>query len=122
MLISADIKLMTAWHRRAGTIKQLHDDHTRQGKHVSDTVELLEAIDRDALLRRASAQELTSMLEQAMASSHSSRSPGERGHEPIHAPQISQTPGHANDESGQDEGDEPRHPPAPDYGKSLTRR
>jgi hypothetical protein len=98
---------------------------------MSDTIELLEAIGRDASLRHASAEELTTILEQvqasgaltaAVASGDSSHLSEELGHKPIHAPQIAQSPGHEDDEPGKDEGDGQRHPPAPDHGKSPTQR
>jgi hypothetical protein len=64
-----------------------------------DTIELLEAIGRDASLRHASAEELTNMLEQAqasvaltaaVASGDSSRLSEEFGHKAMYAPQDSQ--------------------------------
>jgi hypothetical protein len=67
---------------------------------MSDTIDLLEAIGRDATLRHASAEELKNMLEQAQASvaltaaaasGDSSRLSGEFGHKAMYAPQISQT-------------------------------
>jgi hypothetical protein len=65
-----------------------------------DTIELLEAIGQDATLRHASAEELTTMLEQARASKaltaaaasgDSSRLSEEFGHKAMYTPQISQT-------------------------------
>ncbi|WP_445145427.1 hypothetical protein [Dyella sp. Tek66A03] len=67
---------------------------------MSDTIELLEAIGRDASLRHASAAELTRILEQAKASqaltaavanADSSRLYEEFGHRPMYSPQSSQT-------------------------------
>jgi hypothetical protein len=119
------MKLMTARRRRARTIKRLHDDRGNQGEHMPDTIELLEAIGRDASLRYASTEDLTHMLEQAqasealtaaVASGERSRLFEELGHKPMHAPQISQTPGHEDDEPDDDDGDEPRQPPVPDLG------
>jgi hypothetical protein len=81
------------------TIELLHDNHTKQGKHMLDTIELLEAIGQDASLRHASAEELTNMLEQAQASvtlkaaaasGDSSRLSEELGHKAMFTPQISQ--------------------------------
>jgi hypothetical protein len=122
---------MATCRRRVRPIKRLHGNYTKQGKHMLDTIELLEAIGQDATLRHASAEELTTILEQAqasgaltaaVASGDSSRLSEELGHKPIHAPQIAQSPGHEGDEPGDDEGGEPRHPPAPDHGKSPTQR
>jgi hypothetical protein len=65
-----------------------------------DTIELLEAIGRDASLRHASTEELTNMLEQAQASvaltaaaasGDSSRLSEELGRKAMFTPQISQT-------------------------------
>jgi hypothetical protein len=109
----------------------LDDDYRKQGKHVADTIELLEAIGRDASLRHASMAELTNMLEQAqasgaltaaVASGDSSRLSEEFGHKPMHAPQVSQAPGHDDDDSGHGDGDEKCHPPAPDHHKPPTQR
>ncbi|WP_266184172.1 hypothetical protein [Dyella humicola] len=92
---------------------------------MSDTIELLEAIGRDASLRYASTEDLTHMLEQAqasealaasVASGEPSRLFEEFGHKPMHAPQISQSPGHEDDEPDEDDGDEPHQPPVPDLG------
>ncbi|MFC4525567.1 hypothetical protein ISN76_00300 [Dyella halodurans] len=83
---------------------------------MQDTIELLEAIGRDASLRHASADELTSMLAQAqapealtaaVASGDSSRLAEELGHKPMYSPQSSQT-GHEDDEL--DDADEDPHP------------
>ncbi|MBM7127316.1 hypothetical protein ACFFJT_18525 [Dyella flava] len=96
---------------------------------MTDTIELLEAIGRDASLRHASAAELTSMLEQAHASEaltaavacgDSARLSEELGHRPMHLPQITQGPGHEEDESDDGDNEEPHHPPAPDQGKSSS--
>ncbi len=91
---------------------------------MQDTIELLEAIGRDASLRHASADELTTMLAQAqasealtaaVASGDSSRLAEELGHKPMYSPQSSQT-GHEDDEL--DDADEDPHPaPDPDDGK-----
>jgi hypothetical protein len=128
--MSADTKLVTAWHRRPGTIKLLDDEQEKQGKHVPDTIEMQDAIGRDASLRKASVAELTNILDRAQASAaltavgtsaDSSRLSEKFGHKPMHAPQISLAPGHEDDESGHDDGDEPHHPLAPDHGKSSQR-
>ncbi|WP_430391180.1 hypothetical protein [Dyella sp. 20L07] len=91
---------------------------------MSDTIELLEAIGSDASLRYASADELTSKLEQALASEalmvaiatgDSSQLAGEFGHKPMYTPQISQAPGHEDDEPDQEPDQEPQ--PAPELTK-----
>jgi hypothetical protein len=98
---------------------------------MSDTIELLEAIGRDASLRHASAEELTTILEQAqasdalttaVASGDSSRLSEEFGHKPMHTPQISQSPCHEEDEPDHQEDDKPHDPPAPDHDKSPPLR
>ena len=129
--MTAAIKLVPAWHGRARSLKLLDDYHKKQGKHVPDTIELLEAIGKDASLRHASVAELTNVLEQAQASGaltaavvsgDSARLSEEFGHKPMHAPQVSQAPGHDDDGSGHDDGKEPHHPVAPDHDKSSLQR
>jgi hypothetical protein len=102
----------------------------KQGKHMSDTIELLETIGRDASLRHASAEELTAQLEQvqastalkaAVASGDSSRLSEELGHKPMRTPQASQT-GLEDEEPGEVEDDEPHRPTEPDHGKSPPQR
>jgi hypothetical protein len=97
---------------------------------VPDTIELLEAIERDASLRHASVTELTNILERAQtslaltaaeASGDSSRLSEKFGHKPMRVPQVSRAPGHEDDESGHDAGNEPHHPMACDHGKSPQR-
>ncbi|MFC5742052.1 hypothetical protein [Dyella tabacisoli] len=94
---------------------------------MSDTIDLLEAIGRDASLRHASTEELTNMLEQAQASKaltsaaahgDSSLLFAELGHIPMQAPQITQSPCHEEEEPAPDADDEPDNLPAPDPGKS----
>lgn len=96
---------------------------------MTDTIELLEAIGRDASLRHASAEELTKVLEQAqasealttaVASGDSMLLSRELGHKPMLPPQISQVPGHEDDEPGQDDDDAPPTP-APDRGAASHR-
>lgn len=86
---------------------------------MPDTIEFLETIGQNAALRHASADELAPMLERAKASAalgsaiaagDSSRLPGAFGHKANKAPQISNAPGHEEDEPGHDGDDEPRHP------------
>jgi hypothetical protein len=101
------------------------EDHRNREKHMSDTIELLEAIGRNASLRHACAEELAPILEQAKASEalksaiaagDSSLLASELGHKPNRTPQISNAPGHEEDEPGRDrDGDKPRHPPEPDH-------
>lgn len=86
---------------------------------MPDTIELLETIGRNAALRHASADELASMLEQAKASEalrsavaagDSSLLSREFGHKLNKAPQISNAPGHEEDEPDRDGDDAPRQP------------
>ncbi|MFC5579883.1 hypothetical protein [Rhodanobacter terrae] len=94
---------------------------------MSDTIELLEAIGRNATLRHASADELAPILEQAKASAalksavaagDSSLLSEEFGHKPNHSPQISNSPGHEEDEPDHDDDDKPHHPSEPGHGAS----
>jgi hypothetical protein len=103
----------------------------KQGKHMSDPIELLEVIGRDASLRHASVEELTKVLEQAqasealtaaVASGDSMRLSQEFGHKPMNPPQVIQIPGHEEDEPDHDEDDEPHHHPDPDKGKPSPKR
>lgn len=96
---------------------------------MSDTIDLLETIGRNASLRHASAEELSNMLELAQASKalmsaavrgDSSLLSAELGNKPMQAPQITQSPGHEDDESEQDVEDEPDYSPAPDHSKSSS--
>lgn len=92
---------------------------------MSDTIELLEAIGRDASLRHASADELAPILELALASEvlkaavaagDSSLLSQELGHKPNHSPQVSNSPGHEEDEPDHDRDEgKPRHPSEPDH-------
>ncbi|HVI57137.1 MAG TPA: hypothetical protein VM621_19005 [Luteibacter sp.] len=75
---------------------------------MSDTIELLEAIGRDASLRHATSEELTSVLQQAkasdaltaaVASGDSSLLAVELGHNTNAAPQATQTPGQLDGET-----------------------
>ncbi|MBQ4854076.1 hypothetical protein IMW82_05260 [Rhodanobacter sp. B2A1Ga4] len=93
---------------------------------MSDTIELLETIGQNAALRHASADELAPVLEQAMASGalraavaagDSSLLFKEFGHQPNKAPQITNAPGHEEDEPDHDGDDKPHHPPEPDHRK-----
>lgn len=102
---------------------------TQTGDYMSDTIELLEAIGRDASLRHASSEELANVLQQSQASSalaaavasgDSSLLSVELGHKPMYLPQVVQTPGHEEDETDQDEDDQSDTPSTPDTGKSST--
>lgn len=94
---------------------------------MSDTIDLLEAIGRDASLRHASTEELTNLLEQAQASEaltaavalgDSALLSGEFGHKPNQAPQVVQTPSHEEEEEEEKER-EPLDPPAPKDSNAL---
>ena len=99
----------------------------KQGKTVSDTIELLEAIGSDASLRHASAGELSHLLEHtqasaalmaAVASGDSSQLSAEFGQKPMQAPQVVQSPAHEEEE----EGEEPLDIPAPEDSHSSPVR
>ncbi|HTV87133.1 MAG TPA: hypothetical protein VME63_17170 [Dyella sp.] len=90
---------------------------------MTDTIELLEAIGRDASLRHASAEELTKVLAQAhasealtaaVASGDTMQLSKELGHKHMDPPQFTQIPGH-EEEPEHDEDDEA--PPAPHKDK-----
>jgi hypothetical protein len=102
---------------------------------MSDTIELLEAIGRDASLRHASAEEVINILEQteasealkaAVASGDSSFLSRELGPKPARPPQSTQT-GHEDDEpdhddDDDDDDDEPHHPPAHEHDAPWPRK
>jgi len=97
---------------------------------MSDTIELLEAIGRDASLRHASSEELTSALLQsqasealtaAVASGDSSLLAGELGHKPMYLPQVIQSPGYEEDETDEDDVNTPKNPPVPDDEKAPAK-
>jgi hypothetical protein len=92
-------------------------------KHMTDTIELLETIGRDASLRHASAEELTKVLTQAnasealaaaVASGDAMQLSKELGHKHMDPPQFTQIPGH-EEEPEQEEGE--NAPPAPHQDK-----
>jgi hypothetical protein len=94
---------------------------------MSDTIELLEAIGRDASLRHASSEALTSVLQQsqasealtaAVASGDSALLAGELGHKPMHLPQVIQSPGYEEEEETDDDARTPDSPSVPDGDKS----
>ncbi|KRE97824.1 hypothetical protein ASG87_14970 [Frateuria sp. Soil773] len=94
---------------------------------MSDTIELLEAIGRDASLRYASAEELAGVLAQAQASEalasavaqgDSALLAVELGQRSLDPPQISQFPGHEDDEPEQDEDEDEEHGEPPAHGRS----
>lgn len=89
---------------------------------MSDTIELLEAIGRDASLRHATSEELTDVLRQAKASdaltaavASGDRSPLviEFGPNANQAPQVTQAPGHLEEEPDSEDDNTPA-PSAPD--------
>ncbi|WP_213949905.1 hypothetical protein [Luteibacter sp. dw_328] len=97
---------------------------------MSDTIELLEAIGRDASLRHASSEQLANALHHsqasdaltaAAASGDSSLLAREFGQSPNYLPQAIQTPGHEEDETDQDD-DKSDVPSTPDDGKSPTEK
>ena len=88
------------------------DAWKKQGNPMKDTIEMLEAIGRDASLRHASTEQLGKVLEAseasaalatAVASGDSSRLSAEFGHREMHMPQVSQVPGHEEEEEGDSE-------------------
>lgn len=93
---------------------------------MTDTIEWLEVIGRDASLRHASAEELGKVLELAQASEALTaavvcgdrmRLSAELGNKPMEPPQSTQGPWR-EDEPDEDEGDVPHPPSTPDKGKS----
>lgn len=94
---------------------------------MTDTIDLLEAIGRDASLRHASPEELGKTLEQArasaalseaVASGDSSKLFQEFGQKPMAPPNSSQGVPCEEDEPEQE--DEPLDPPTPDRDKSPS--
>lgn len=94
---------------------------------MSDAIELLDAIGRDASLYRASPQELGKKLEQAdaseglkaaVASGDISRLFAELGQKPMYAPQISQT---AHEEEEPAPAEDEADLPVPDPGQSSLK-
>lgn len=94
---------------------------------MTDTIELLEAIGRDASLRHASAEELGKILENSQASAaltaavvfgDSSRLTQEFGQKQMEPPNSSQGLPGEDEEPDQEEGEEPPSPPAIGHGKS----
>ncbi|GLQ48473.1 hypothetical protein GCM10007862_35240 [Dyella lipolytica] len=94
---------------------------------MTDTIDLLEAIGRDASLRHASTEELTAMLEKAqapealtvaVASGDSSQLSKELGCPTCEPPQSTQTPGHEEEPAEE----EPLETPAPDKSKTPSKQ
>jgi hypothetical protein len=92
---------------------------------MADTIELLEAIGRDASLRHASSEQLTKVLQDAHASEALTAAVAsgdvmqlskELGHKHMDPPQFTQIPGH-EDEPEHEEGDQPPQPSAPHKDK-----
>ncbi|WP_445145432.1 hypothetical protein [Dyella sp. Tek66A03] len=116
---------LTTQYRHARSVKQLYDDFKKQGKNMTDTIDLLVAIGQDASLRHASTDDLADMLEQAqasealtaaVASGDSTRLAEEFGQKLMLTPQISQSPGHEDEEPEQEDEDAPQPPPSTDLG------
>lgn len=87
---------------------------------MSDTIELLEAIGRNAALRHATAAELAGVLEQAGASEaikaavtsgDASLLSGEFGHMQMHTTHHSQAPSHEEEPAEEHEKDDTDQPP-----------
>ncbi|SEI43973.1 hypothetical protein [Frateuria terrea] len=92
---------------------------TLQGKKMKDTIELLEAIGRDASLRHTPADEMAHLLGQAQASAalvaaaasgDSSQLTAEFGQLSNQAPQVTQMPAREEEEPAEEE---PLEIPAP---------
>lgn len=92
-----------------------------------DTIELLEAIGRDASLRHAPAADLSQVLERAQASDalkaavalgDSMQLARELGHKSMEPPQIIMGPAHEDEpDQGEDgDGEAPRQPSSPGVG------
>ncbi|RDS79519.1 hypothetical protein DWU98_17125 [Dyella monticola] len=98
---------------------------------MPDTIELLEAIGKDASLRHASADELAAALGEAQASEAliTAAATGDKeqlavelGHRQCDPPQVSQGPGHEEEPDQEDGDDTPQRSPAPDRDPSSTKR
>jgi hypothetical protein len=94
---------------------------------MTDTIELLEAIGRNATLRYAPADELVGLLEKenasdalrhATATNDSRRLLEELGQKPFQAPQITNAPGHEEEEPSPDGDELPYSPPEARHGAS----
>ncbi|HET6553555.1 MAG TPA: hypothetical protein VFG49_08460 [Dyella sp.] len=95
---------------------------------MSDTIELLEAIGKNAALRHASAEELSNALVEAhasdalkaaAASGDSSLLSAELGHKPMRVNHNTHAPGHEEDpDHHHHHGDDHPHPPSkPDHSE-----
>jgi hypothetical protein len=96
----------------------------KQGKHMSDTIDLLETIGKNAHLRHASADALADTLEQedasdalkaAVIAGDSGLLAAEFGHKPLRVDQHVNGPGH--EEEDPDHDDDHDHPSEPDQGE-----
>jgi hypothetical protein len=116
-----------------GRIKPILEHHRERGKYMSDTIDLLEAIGKNATLRHASAEELAQALGQAEASDalkaavmsgDSSLLSAELGHKPMKVDHNPHTGGHEEEEEpDHDHGeDSPRQPPKPDQNQPSRDR
>lgn len=92
---------------------------------MTDTIELLEAIGQDATLRYAAADVLVGLLEKegasdalrhATATNDSRRLLEELGQKPFQAPQITNAPGHEEEEPSPDGDELPYSPPEARHG------
>jgi hypothetical protein len=101
--------------------------HKKQGKEVTNTIDLLETIGQDALLRHASAEDLTKMLSRtqasealtaAVATGDSSRLSEELGRTQNQSPEGVFSPAH---EEEPEEGD-PLEVPIPDKNASPSKQ
>lgn len=99
---------------------------------MSDTIELLETIGKNAALRHASAEELAHTLEQtdasaalkaAVKSGDSSLLSAEFGHnKPLRVDHSPHAPPHEDEPDHEHEKDDPRQPHEPDPGKPSPDR
>ena len=92
---------------------------------MSDTIELLETIGNNASLRHAPQDELTTRLERmgasealmtAVSSGDGRALYAEFGHVPMKHPQVIYTPGHEDDEPGDEDDGQPPQVPVPSQG------
>jgi hypothetical protein len=86
---------------------------------MRDTIDILDNIGRDASLRHASAESLAGVLQQAQASQHLKMAvasgdrtllSGEFGDKTMYMPQVSQVPGHEEEQDDKQEGEDADEP------------
>jgi len=89
------------------------------GEHMRDTIDLLDTIGRDASLRHASPEDLAGLLRQAQANPHLTEAvasgdrtllSGEFGDKTMYMPQVSQFPGHEDEQDDEKEDREAEEP------------